>query len=124
MTTVVDFTIPLEFGMKREMAVNKAFTYDVRWKAINREQFLDLKVRDLVDTKGRFVIEGRVNGQVFRIVSNDDDYTQVRLKYPKDLAIHLSQIAQIFAKTSDIETELPRILLPLSVLGAKVSNRR
>ncbi len=119
--TPINFTIPLVFGEKHQCQIEKVFKYNQRWEVLTKAELLDLKISDLFNVNGRFCIEGKLNdGQVFRVVSFDEDYQQVRFKFPNDLAIHLSQLYKIFQKTCDIETALPRILLPLGILNASI----
>lgn len=121
MTKVIEFNLPLSFGEK--VQATKAWTYNQKWEAVTKEALMKMSLGQLAMGEGRFVIECLVEGKPCRVVTHDEDYQQIRAKYPGELCIHVRQVYEIFAETMFEQNTLPRLLLPLGILNARVESR-
>lgn len=107
----ISFSLPLVFG---EAIVSKVHKYDTQWVRLTGQELAEIKIKDLIGDV-HFVLEGKTNDKRLWIVTHDDEYQQIRAKYPKDLVMHVGQIYKTFVDPGIVES----LLLPIGILEAK-----
>ena len=108
----ISFALPLKFG---ELVLSKAHKYDTRWIRLTGPEILNFKIKDLLGDI-HLVFEGKAGNKRLWIVTHQEEYEQIKLKYRDDLVIH---VRQIYRSLGDLEV-VQSILVPAAMLGAQV----
>lgn len=116
----VKFNQTLTFGESSPVELVKAHQYTREWEKLPFEKFLGMKMEDFFGGQLRIVVECRIENKTCRIASHQEDFDAIRLKHPDDLCVYLRQIFLLWRHVTDIEEELPRVLIACNELGASV----
>lgn len=107
------------FG-ERSKFIKAKVNDDSKWRVLRLEEFLNMKVEKFFEKDFRCMVELKVDGKVFRIVTHKEEYEFARQKFPNDLVIHLSQLTNLWKTVVDYKRDIPKLLLPIAILGAEV----
>jgi hypothetical protein len=121
MAQTIEFNLPLRFGDKAE--ARRAWSYTTKWEALTKDDLMRMTIGSFALGEGRFIVELLIEGQPCRITTNDEDYQQIRAKYPQDICIHARQVYEIFRETILAKDTLPRLLLPVGVLNGTIESK-
>lgn len=108
------------FGDKGKLELSKAFQYNTAWEPIPFHQFLKLTVEDFMRTDFRAIVEFKLNEQIFRLATHEEDYRAIHEKHPNDVVVHIKQVLKLWKHVDDVEEKLPRVLLTAGFFKAKV----